>query len=194
LAKWFGVGRTDTGSGGQERSATVGLHLCCLLGNLLGAASGSRAGDCVPSIGVEVWCSTGCRRCCTTRERRCSDALMKRRQSKPEAAISDEMRAYQHEFVGRGPDRIRTRMVEDLVIVRSFGVLTPAERQLATSFEGRRLIKAMRQQVLEAGRSVLERIVHKHTGAEVISVHSDISTKIGEWLDVFVLDRSIEEE
>ena len=119
---------------------------------------------------------------------------MKRRQSKAEAAISDEMMAHQHEFVGRGPDRIRTRIVEDLVIVRSFGVLTPAERQLATSIEGRRLIKAMRQQVLEAGRSVLERIVQKHTGAEVISVHSDISTKSGEWLDVFVLDRSAEEE
>jgi uncharacterized protein YbcI len=145
-------------------------------------------------MGIEVWCSTGCCRCCTIRKRRCSDTLMKRRQSKVEATISDEMMAYQHEFVGRGPDGIRTRIVEDLVIVRSFGVLTPAERQLATSFEGRRLIKAMRQQVLEAGRSVLERIVQKHTGAEVISVHSDISTKSGEWLDVFVLDRSAEEE
>jgi uncharacterized protein YbcI len=69
---------------------------------------------------------------------------MRRWQSKPEAAISDEMMAFQHEFVGRGPDRIKTRMVEDLVIVRSFGVLTPAERQLATSFEGRRIIKSMR--------------------------------------------------
>jgi uncharacterized protein YbcI len=119
---------------------------------------------------------------------------MSRRQSRNEAAISDEMMAFQHQFVGRGPDRIRTRIVEDLVIVRSFGVLTPAERQLVTSFEGRRLIKAMRQQVLEAGRSVLEKIVQKHTGAEIVSVHSDISTKSGEWLDVFVLDRSIEEE
>ena len=119
---------------------------------------------------------------------------MKRRQRKPEAAISDEMMAFQHEFVGRGPDRIRTRMVEDLVIVRSVGVLTPAELQLSTSFEGCKLIKAMRQLVLEAGRSLLETIVQKHTGAEVISVHSDISTKSGEWLDVFELDRTIEEE
>jgi len=108
------------------------------------------------------------------------------------AAISDEMMAFQHEFVGRGPDRLRTRIAEDLVIVRSFGVLTPAEKQLAKTFEGRRLIKAMRQQVLEAGRSVLERIVEKHTGAEVISIHSDISTKSGEWLDVFMLDRTLE--
>ena len=85
-------------------------------------------------------------------------------------------------------------MVEDLVIVRSFGVFTPAEKQLATSYEGRRLIKAMRQQVLEAGRPVLEEIFQRHTGAEVVSVHSDISTKSGEWMDVFVLDRSVEEE
>ena len=119
---------------------------------------------------------------------------MRRRQSKAEAAISDEVMAFQHEFVGRGPERIRTRMVEDLVIVRSFGVLTPAEKQLANTYEGRRLIKAMRQQVLEAGRPVLEGIVVKHTGAEVVSVHSDISTKSGEWLDVFVLDRSAEGE
>ena len=119
---------------------------------------------------------------------------MKRRQSKTEAAISDAMMAFQHEFVGRGPDRIRTRIVEDLVIVRSFGVFTPAEKQLATTIDGRRIIKAMRQQVLEAGRPVLERIVRKHTGAGVVSLHSDISTKSGEWLDVFVLDRSVEEE
>jgi uncharacterized protein YbcI len=117
-----------------------------------------------------------------------------RRQSKAEAAISDEVMAFQHEFVGRGPERIRTRIVEDLVIVRSFGVFTYAEKQLTTSHEGRRLIKAMRQQVLEAGRSVLESIVQKHTGAEVVSVHSDISTKSGEWLDVFVLDRALEGE
>ena len=120
-------------------------------------------------------------------------AATPRRQSRAEAAISDEMMAFQHEFVGRGPERIRTRMVDDLVIVRSFGVFTAAEKQLATSYEGRRLINAMRQQVLEAGRPNLEVIVRKHTGAEVVSVHSDISTKSGEWMDVFVLGHSIEE-
>ena len=121
-------------------------------------------------------------------------AATPRRQSKAEAAISDEMMAFQHEFVGRGPERIRTRIVEDLVIVRSFGVFTSAEKQLAITYEGRRLIKAMRQQVLEAGRPNLEEIVQKHTGAKVVSIHSDISTKSGEWMDVFVLDHGVEEE
>jgi uncharacterized protein YbcI len=52
----------------------------------------------------------------------------------------------------------------------------------------------MRQQVLEAGRPVLEGIIRKHTGVEVVSIHSDISTKSGEWLDVFVLDHHLEEQ
>ena len=56
-----------------------------------------------------------------------------RRQSKAEAAISDEMMAFQHEFVGRGPERIRTRIVEDLVIVRSFGVFTPPRSNSPTA-------------------------------------------------------------
>jgi len=96
--------------------------------------------------------------------------------------------------VGRGPERIRTWVVDDLVIARSFGVFSAAEKRLADSPEGRRLIKAMRQQVLEAGRPNLEAIVRNHTGAEVVSVHSDISTKSGEWMDVFVLDRALEGE
>jgi uncharacterized protein YbcI len=122
------------------------------------------------------------------------DTRTPRRQSKAEAAISDEMMAFQHGFVGRGPEGIRIRMVDDLVIVSTFGVFTTAEKQLANSYEGRRLIKAMRQQILEAGRRVLEGIVQRHTGAEVVSIHSDISTKSCEWMDVFVLDRSVEEE
>ena len=59
--------------------------------------------------------------------------FMRRRQSKAEAAVSDEVMAFQHGFVGRGPERIRTRMVEDLVIVRSFGVFTSSRRPRSNS-------------------------------------------------------------
>ena len=114
-----------------------------------------------------------------------------RRQSKAEAAISDEVMAFQHEFIGRGPERIRTRIVDDLVIVRSFARAYTSREATHQQPRGRRLIKAMRQQVLEAGRPNLEAIVQKHTGAEVVSVHSDISTKSGEWMDVFVLGTAL---
>lgn len=119
---------------------------------------------------------------------------MARRQSRIEAAVNDEMMAFQHQFVGRGPDRIGTRIVEDLVILRSFKVFTPAEKQLTECLERRGPIKAMCQQYLEAGRSTLESIVQKHTGVEMISAPTDISTKSGEWLEVFVLERAPEDE
>ena len=95
--------------------------------------------------------------------------------------------ASQHGFVGRGPKWKRIGIVEDLVIVRSFGVFTPAEKQLATGFEGCRLIEAIRHQVLKA-------VVQKHMGARVVSVDSDISAKSGGWMDVFALDRALEGE
>ena len=73
-------------------------------------------------------------------------------------------------------------------------MLTPAEKQLARSFEGRRLIKAMRQQVLEAGRSVLEGIVEEpHSGREGRLGTLGYLRKSGEWVDVFVLDQTLEE-
>src|SRR5215216_3305658 len=187
------LGQAEIGLGGVERSAPPGLYLCGLLGVSTLLWGGQRIG---PVTASPLWV----RRCGAAPAfvvaaprwtGRCRHR-MPRRQSKTEAAISDEMMAFQYEFVGRGPDRIRTYIVEDLVVIRSFGVLTPSEKHLAKSFEGRRLIKAMRQQILEAGRSNLEEIVEKHTNAEVISVHSDISTKRGEWLDVFVLDRPLE--
>jgi uncharacterized protein YbcI len=44
------------------------------------------------------------------------------------------------------------------------------------------------------GRYAGDEVSDEHTGAEVISVHSDIPTKSREWLDVFVLDRNTQEE
>lgn len=115
------------------------------------------------------------------------------KQSKAEVAVSDGMMAFQHDFLGRGPDRIRTYFMDDLAVVRSHGVLTPAEKQLSENPDGRKTIKAMRQQILEAGRATLEEIIANRTGSEVVSVHSDISVRRDEWMVVLVLDYPVGE-
>jgi uncharacterized protein YbcI len=79
------------------------------------------------------------------------------------------------------------RIFEELVIVRSFGVFTPAEKQLTKNYGSCRLVKGMRQDALQAGRTSPEEIVQRHTeaeGVEVVSIYSDISTKSREWLVV----------
>jgi uncharacterized protein YbcI len=109
-----------------------------------------------------------------------------------EAEISDAMVRLQREQTGRGPTQAKTYIVEDMVIVRLQEVLTPAERQLTGNPHGQSLIKQFHQQMHEISRHLLERILVEHTGCRVTSIHNDVSTKSGEQVAIYVLDRNLE--
>ena len=109
-----------------------------------------------------------------------------------EAEISDAMVRLHREQTGRGPTQARTHIVEDMVIVRLQEVLTPAERQLTGNPHGQSLIKQFHQQMHEIARRSLEQIVEAATGCRVTSVHNDVSTKTGEQVAIYVLDRNLE--
>lgn len=107
-----------------------------------------------------------------------------------EARISEALIKFEREYMGRGPEEAKSYLVEDMVVVRLRGVLTPAERQLARSDsneQGRNLIKQVRMELLERGRPLLESIVTEITGQKVRSLHTDISTVTGERIIVFSL-------
>lgn len=108
-----------------------------------------------------------------------------------EAEVSEAVVKFEKEYMGRGPLETRTHIVEDLVLVRLKKVLTPAEQQLAQADgtqRGRTLIKQIRTELLEKGRPLLEAVVRDILGREVVSLHTDISTKTGERIIVFTLD------
>ena len=99
---------------------------------------------------------------------------------------------FEKEFMGRGPMETDTFIVKDAVMIRLKGVLTPAEEQLAQTFEGALLIKKTRVQLLEGARALLRNIILDITGCKTKSLHSDISTKTGERVIVFILDQNLE--
>lgn len=107
-----------------------------------------------------------------------------------EAEISDSIVRFELDYMGRGPEEARTYILEDLVIVRLRGVLTPAERRLAGADgtpRDRSLVKEMRRELIEKARPLLETIIEDVTGQAVRSLHTDISTRIGERIIVFSL-------
>jgi uncharacterized protein YbcI len=107
-----------------------------------------------------------------------------------EAEIGDAIVKFELEYMGRGPEEVRTYIIDDLVLVRLRGVLTPAERQLAGvdgTSHGRALIKETRRELIEKARPLLEAIIRDVTGQTVRSLHTDISTRIGERIIVFSL-------
>lgn len=110
---------------------------------------------------------------------------------KIEDYISAWMLKYQKEKLGRGAESAKTYIIDDMIIIRSQSVLTPAERQLVQKQKGRCLIKELRWQLEEVIRPDLEMIVEKRLGRKIISLHNDISTKTGERIDIIVLDKKI---
>ena len=93
--------------------------------------------------------------------------------------------------MGRGPEGYRTYVIDDMIIVRLLKVLTPAENQQATTAEGQGLIKTTRMRLIHDIRPSLEDLIRRLTGANVISVHSDLSTKTSEAIIIVVLDRKM---
>jgi len=104
-----------------------------------------------------------------------------------EAEISNALIQFEKDFMGRGPKETRAYIVEDMVLVRLKGVLTPAEQQLAKNAEGTELIKQIRSNLLEQARTLLSDTIEKITGLKVISLYTDISTKTGERIILFTL-------
>lgn len=107
-----------------------------------------------------------------------------------EAEISEALIKFEREYMGRGPEEARTYIIDDLIIVRLRGVLTPAEKHLVKSEaagHGRSLIKDVRMELLEKARPLLEVLIKDITGQNIKSLHTDISTVTGERIIVFSL-------
>lgn len=109
-----------------------------------------------------------------------------------EAAITTAMTQFERDYLGRGPREARTFIIQDVVLVRLQGILSPAELQLSRDPGGVELIKQMRSRLVESCRDDLCGIVATETGCGVRSMHADISARTGERVFVFVVDGDLE--
>ena len=111
-------------------------------------------------------------------------------QGEMEAAICQGMSHIEQNYMGRGPKKIHTHLIGDLLLVRLQGVLTAAEQHLVKSLpsvKGRDLLKEVRSQLIETARPLMELMVQDVIGVKVLSLHHDISTVTGEEIVLFTL-------
>jgi uncharacterized protein YbcI len=119
---------------------------------------------------------------------------MSRAQSKGqvEASIAAMITGFEREQMGRGPREVRVWIVEDVILIRLKGVLTPAEEGLSADPNGRHLLKQMRTRLIENSRDVLQEAIEGLTGVPMISLHSDLSIRTGERVIVLTLAENLE--
>jgi len=110
-----------------------------------------------------------------------------------ESKISEAISKFEVEYMGRGPEKIRTIIFQDMILIRLKGFLSVSEKNLSATKEGIDLVKKSRIALFENARSVLEDVVTSIIDVKVISTYSDVSTKTGEKIIVIVVDRDIEE-
>jgi uncharacterized protein YbcI len=110
-----------------------------------------------------------------------------------EAKISEAVSRFEIEFMGRGPKQIRTLIVGDLIIIRLKGFLSQSEQILAENNQGVELLKKVRTTLFEASRDYLEKLVREVVDVEIISTHSDVSTRTGEKMIIFTVRDNLEE-
>ena len=89
---------------------------------------------------------------------------------------------------------MKTDILRDMVIVVLRGILTPAEYKVCQTSEGILSIKKIRADLVEAGRDMIGEIIKEKTGEEVITFHTDISTKTGERVMIFKLSGDLEKK
>lgn len=110
-----------------------------------------------------------------------------------EAEFTRAIIAFEKEYLGRGPVDTRTFFINDMIVVRLRGIMTPAEIKLAETREGQSLVKETRRQLFEVSRPLIEQIVADVLGCQLISLHSDMSTKTGERIIVLTVDTNLDD-
>ena len=109
-----------------------------------------------------------------------------------EAEISRAIVQFEIDYMGRGPKEARTHIIEDMIVVRLNGVLTPAEEQLTQTVDGKELVKKMRSTLIDKARPLLNRVVGDIAGAKIAELYTDVSTESGQRIFVFVLESNLE--
>ncbi|PQJ34102.1 hypothetical protein BSZ35_05335 [Salinibacter sp. 10B] len=109
-----------------------------------------------------------------------------------EAAVTKAITQLERDYLGRGPKEAKSFIVENLVVVKLQGILSPAEQQLSHENGGVELIKKMRTRLIESSSTDLCGLVAEETGVQVVSMHTDISARTGERVFVFSLEDDLE--
>jgi len=120
--------------------------------------------------------------------------MTKKTRGQLEAEFTKAIIKFEKEYLGRGPLDARTFFIQDMILVRLRGILTPAEMKLAESREGQILVKETRRHLFETSRTLLDDMVRDILGCQPLSLHTDMSTKSGERIIVITVDVDLSKE
>lgn len=108
-----------------------------------------------------------------------------------EAKISEAVSTFEITYMGRGPKQIKSIIWQDLIVIRLKGFLSQAEEKLAETSHGIELFKRVRSTLFEGASNYLCSLIKEVVNVDIVSVHSDVSTRTGEKIIILTLKESL---
>lgn len=109
-----------------------------------------------------------------------------------ESAVSEGMCKFLKEQMGEQAEAVTVQVVGDAIIIRFKGILPPAERLLVKKQEGMKLIKELKEKLIERAKPLLKVLIKNLVDAEVVDIHSSFDPATGERIEIFILNRNLE--
>ena len=111
-----------------------------------------------------------------------------------EAEIARVVSRFHEDQHGCRPKTTVAYAVGDMVVARCTGCFTVTEEQLASTEDGRKLVKSARRELRSLNRREIEGEVGSIVGLRVLRSFWDFDIRVGEQVEVYVLDRDISEK
>jgi uncharacterized protein YbcI len=112
--------------------------------------------------------------------------------SKKVHEFNDIIRKLRKELFGKGPERIHTVFVDNMAVSTLYGNLTPTEKFIAKTPEGKEMVHMARTKMIQELYSVsppegMEEVI----GAKLLYLFSDIKIEEDMAVSVFIFDKTI---
>lgn len=111
---------------------------------------------------------------------------------KKEVAFNDIIRKLRKELFGKGPERIQTQFLGNMAVTTLYGNLTPTEKFIARTAEGKEMVHTARTRMIQEvySKQVPEGL-EEIAGSKLIHLFNDIKIEEDVAVSVFVFEKDI---
>jgi len=123
-----------------------------------------------------------------------NDALEKSKQkmmSPKEEEIAEIFRKVEKKYWDKKSKELKVYLVDDLIIIRSTGNLSPAEEEFAKTEEGRVLLKQLKVKELDGIKNVLKFMLENKLNTQLLSITIDTNPELNETIIISRIKESI---
>ncbi len=111
---------------------------------------------------------------------------------KRETVFNEIVRKVRKEIYGKGPERIYTHFVENMAVTTMYGVLTPTEKFIIQSDEGKKVIHNARTQMIqEIYKQQVPEGMEELVDSKLLHLFSDIKVEEDMAVSVFIFEKPI---